>query len=188
MELPMSSRTLLVLLLPVALLSAQDRPAGTPEAGRADNKAGVRTERPRREPAEHPFRARLRARLHEIRTQRIQKALGVPEAKATAIADCWGRFEVENAERRQGMHAARGQIQEALLGPGSEEEKNARVRPVMERFAALRKAQLEARGKWEEETKAMLTPVQQGRFLILAEEFQREVQASMRGGEREKQP
>lgn len=181
MESPMLARTLLALALPAVLLAAQDRTA----AGAA---VGTPPERPRREQGDRLLHARLRARLQEIRSQRIQKALGVPDSKANAIADRWGRFEQETAERRQGIRAARQQVQDALLGPGSEDDKNARVRPAIERFSALRKAQLDARGKWEEEIKAMLTPAQQGRFILLAEDFQREVQASMRGREADRQP
>ena len=162
----MFTRTLLAFLLPASLLMAQGRPPEERLRG-----GGPQLER--------PMRARIMARLHEIRAQRIQKALGVPEAKANAIADRWGRFDQDSMDRRQGMRAARQQVQETLLGTGSEDEKNVMIRPHLDRFSTLHKLQQEAKARFETDIQDMLSPAQQGRFLLLMEEFQRAVLDSM---------
>jgi len=157
----------LMLTLTATLLGAQgaapdERPRATPE----------RTLRPR-------FQARIQARLHRIRQEKIQESLGVPEGKAKAIADRWGQFDEDSLERRQGMRGARQQMQDLLMGPGSEEDKNGRVGPLMERYNRLHLQQQEARRRFEDDIRAMLTPVQQGRFIILMNDFQNKLREAL---------
>jgi hypothetical protein len=157
-------RTLLALSLPAALLVAQ---------------AGPEAEHPRSEAGERPGRARIAARLHAIRSRLIMNSLGVPETLARSVADRWGQFDFESHDRRQAMRAARQKVQEILMGPGSEEEKNIKVLPAMNQFSGLQKQQKEAKQKFEEDLQRMLTPVQQGRFIILMDEFQRKLLEAM---------
>ena len=162
-------RTLLALTLPAALLVAQAGPEG---------------ERPRREEGERPGRARIAARLHAIRTRIIMNNLSVPETLAKGVSDRWGQFDFESHDRRQGMRAARQKVQDVLMGPGTEEEKNIKVLPAMNLFSGLQKQQKEAKQKFEEDIQRMLTPVQQGRFIILMDEFQRKLLEAMPEGRR----
>jgi Spy/CpxP family protein refolding chaperone len=82
-------------------------------------------------------------------------------------------------DRRQGMRGARQQMQDILMGPGSEEEKNLKANPVMEKYTSMHHQQQEARRKFEEDIRAMLTPVQQGRFIILMNDFQAELREAL---------
>jgi hypothetical protein len=82
------------------------------------------------------------------------------------------------------MRQARALMQACLLGPGSEEEKNVRVRPMIDRYAALHRQQEEARLRFEEDLRGMLTPVQQGRFILFMEEFRQHLREAMAGAER----
>ena len=147
-------RTLLALTLPVALLM------GAPDPG------------PGSAPVERSGRGHLANRLHGIRSQRIQTCLGVPESMAKSIADRWGQFDQASLARRQGMRAALQKLQAVLMGPGSEEDKNQRVLPVTAQYTALHRQQREAKVAFEEDIQRMLSPVQQGRFIVLMEDFQ----------------
>jgi len=166
-------RTLLALTLPATLLLAQAGPGG---------------DRPSRmEPPRDPAaRERLFAHLNEIRTQRIQSSLGVSASMAKSIADRWGAFDLEAHGRHQGLREARQKVQDILMGPGTEEEKNARVGPPMAQFSALQRQQRDAKEKFEGEIQKLLTPAQQGRFLLLMDDFQRRLTEVMAGPQRER--
>jgi hypothetical protein len=151
-------RSLLAITLPAVLLLGQGGPGA---------------ERPRMDPGDPPDRARIFERLHELRTSRIQASLGVSVSTAKGIADKWGQFDRDSHSRRQNLREARQAIQDILLVPGTEEEKNARIGPALAQFAAAQRQQRDAKEKFEGEIQRMLSPVQQGRFLILMEEFQR---------------
>ena len=157
-------RTLLTLLLPATLLVAQGNPGAE----------GLRPD-----PGDLAAHARIALRLNAIRTQRIKAALGSPESQARGIADQWGQFDLESHRRRLGMRAARQRVQEVLMLPGTEEEKNLKIVPIVNQFAAIQKQQKEAKQKFEEDIQHLLTPAQQGRFIILMEEFQRNLLEAM---------
>lgn len=161
-------RTALILILPAVLLSAQGRFRGErPGQG------------PRAEGRRGPHHKRMMARIHQLRMSRIQQSLGIPEEKARAIADRWTRFDQDSADRRQEGKQLRERINGILVGPGSEEEKNTRLRPLVEQLATLQKQQQEAKRAFEADIRAGLTPAQQGRFILLVEEFQRCLQEAI---------
>lgn len=169
-------RTALILILAAAVLPAQGR---------------LRAERPRpllerREARREMKRDAIMARIHQMRTNRLQQALGVPEDKARAIADRWAQFDVDSMDRRQNMRRLREQVNSTLMGPGSEDEKNTRLRPMIDQLAGEQKLQQEARQKFETEIRNSLTPAQQGRFILLVDEFQRSLQEALAEQKREK--
>ncbi|MBK8794211.1 MAG: hypothetical protein IPN59_14125 [Holophaga sp.] len=169
-------RTVLILFLVAAALPAQGR---------------LRAERPRpllerREARREMKRDAIMSRIHQMRMNRLQRALGVNEDKAREIADRWAQFDLDSMERRQSMRRLREQVNSTLMGPGSEEEKNARLRPMIDQLAADQKVQQEAREKFESEIRGSLTPAQQGRFILLVEEFQRSLQEALAEQKREK--
>jgi len=170
-------RTLLILILPAALLSAQGR---------------LRPERPRPNPRAEARREirrdRVMAFVHQLRTKRIQQSLGVSEDKARSIADRWGQFDQDSHDRRQEMKRLREQVNGILVGSGSEEEKNLKLRPMVEQLATLQKQQQETKQAFEDEIRASLSPAQQGRFILLIEEFQRSLQEAITEQRKEKLP
>ena len=160
----MSSRTILILLASALTLGAQGR---------------FRSERPRRDFAqgrENPRRERIEAMLHEIRTRKLRESLGLPDEKARAIADRWSQFDGATFSRRQQMAQLRQQMNGTLMGPGTEEEKNRKVQPVVDQLADLRQQQRNARRQFEEDIEKSLTPAQQGRFILLMDEMQKNIQ------------
>lgn len=118
-------------------------------------------------------RPQIMAQLNAIRTERLQSALGVPPAMAKTVADRWGQFDQEAHDRRQGFQATRQRIQEVLMGPGNDEEKNAQVAPLISQCVAIQKQQRDAKERFEAEIQRTLTPVQQARLFLLMDEFQR---------------
>lgn len=169
-------RAALILTLPALLVAAQARPRMMMPQG------------PMHRPALRPqlHRERVMAQLHRIRTARIQESLGVPEDKALAIANRWEKFDRDSMDRRQEMNRLRDQVNTTLVGPGTEEEKNAKLRPMMGQLTLMRQNQQEARRKFEEDICASLTPAQQGRFILLTEEFQKHLQEAIQDQRRDR--
>lgn len=170
----MSLRALFLLLLTAFTLGAQGR---------------ARPERPFRDFAERraaPRRERIAAALHELRSRKLQRALGLSEEKANAIADRWALFDEESASRRQLMGQLRHQMNTTLMGPGSEEEKNRKLQPVIDELAALRQQQEASRKRFEEDIRGSLTPAQQGRFILLVDEFQKSIQEAIQEQRKER--
>lgn len=170
----MRPRTLLILLLTALSLGAQGR---------------FRPDRPLREPGERrmgPRRERIVAMLHEIRSTKLQRALGLSADKANAIADRWAVFDEDSFDRRQQMVQLRHQMNATLMGPGTEDEKNRRLQPVVEQLAGLRQQQEASRKRFEEDIRESLTPAQQGRFILLVDEFQKSLQDAIQEQRKER--
>ncbi|HJU83715.1 MAG TPA: hypothetical protein VJ600_05870 [Holophagaceae bacterium] len=175
----MSFQTALILsLTALSLGAAQGRPQG---------------ERPRRDPMpmerERPFMARrdrIVTQLHEIRTRKLQQSLGLSEEKAKSIADRWSQFDMESFARRRQINQLRQQMNTTLMGPGSEDEKNKRITPLVGQLTELRQQQQDARKRLEDDIRGHLTPAQQGRFIILVDEFQKSLQDAIREQRRER--
>ena len=157
-------RILLTLLLPVTFLAGQGSPPLPKEGG----------------PKTAPWREELLARLHRMRVDRLQQSLGVSSEKAKGIADRWAQFDLDSRDTRQRMRQLRQQVNSLLLSPLSEEEKNARIRPLVEQFSALRQQQQELKRKFEEDIRGSLTPAQQARFMLVVEEIQRAIIEAIR--------
>jgi hypothetical protein len=157
-------RNLLALVLPFTLLAAQGAPPLPRERGQ---RGGL-------------WREEIMARLHKMRMERLQQSLGVSEEKARAIADRWAAFDLDSRGNRLRMRRLHQQVNGILMSPLSENEKNARIRPLVDQFQALRQQQQELKRKFEDEIRATLTPAQQGRFLLVVEEIQRAIIEAIR--------
>ena len=169
-----SLRTALILTLTALTLGAQGR---------------LRPERPHRDLSERPAtprRDRIVARLHEIRSKKLQQALGLTEEKANAIADRWSLFDEDSFSRRQQLGQLRQQMNATLVGPGSEEDKNKKLQPVVDQLTGLRQQQEATRKRFEEDIRGSLTPAQQGRFILLVDEFQKSLQEAIQEQRKDK--
>ena len=120
--------------------------------------------------------------LHQIRTQRIQQSLGVSEERAKSIADRWSRFDQESLDRHHQLRQLKQQLNGILLGPGSDEEKNAKLKPLIQQFVTLRRQQHDLRQGFENEIMTSLTPAQQGRLVILVDELQKTLREALKEG------
>ena len=120
--------------------------------------------------------------LARFRMDQLQQAVGLPEPQARAVVDRWARYDQDQFEKMRQIHQIRRQFNDILLGPGVEEDKNARVRPLLEQFLELRRQQAELKVKFEEDIRARLSPAQQVRLILHVEEMQRRVADALRQG------
>ena len=167
------SRALFALLLPAAVLLGQGAPPASKDRG----------------PKTELWQGEILARLQRMRTERLQQALGIPEEKAKAIAGRWERYDLDNRDLRQRMRQLHQQVNGVLFGPLPEDDKNTRIKPMVEQYTALRQQQQDLKRKFEDDIRGSLTPAQQGRFLLAVEEIQHALieeirkQRSASGGE-----
>ena len=154
-------RPLLMLTLTTAL-AAQQEPPTAPPPGKAAQEG-------------HIF-----AQFYQLRVARIQQSLGVSEDRAKALAERWGRWDRDLMERGRQMMLLRAQFNQALLGTGSEDEKCAKIKPMIDQFLDLRQQQEDAKHRFETEILKSLTPAQQARMILLVEDIQTRIRETLR--------
>ena len=120
--------------------------------------------------------------LARFRMDQLQQAVGLPEPQARAVVDRWARYDQDQFEKMRQIHQIRRQFNDILLGPGAEEDKNAKVRPLLEQFVELRRQQAELKVKFEDDIRARLSPAQQVRLILHVEEMQRRVAEAFKQG------
>jgi hypothetical protein len=118
--------------------------------------------------------------LQRLQAERLRTSLGIPEDRARAIATRQMRFIQESSQHNRQITQMRLQFDEILRGPGLDEEKGARLKPLLEHFLALRQEQQELRRNFEDEVRTGLTPTQQVRLILQIEEFQRNLHEGLR--------
>jgi hypothetical protein len=124
------------------------------------------------------------AQFYQLRVARIQQSLGLPEDRARAMAERWGRWDRDLMERGRQMMQLRAQFNQVLVGVGSEDEKSARVKPLVDQFLDLRQQQEDAKHRFEAEILKSLTPAQQARMIILVEDIQGRIRETLRDARR----
>lgn len=125
------------------------------------------------------------AHILKLRTQKIQESLVLSEERARTISEAWQRRDLALMQRGRESGDLRHQFNQILMGPGTDAEKDARLRPLLDRFSTLRQQQQEIRTRFEDEVRGTLTPSQQVRFILLIEELDRHIRESMREAVRE---
>jgi Spy/CpxP family protein refolding chaperone len=98
------------------------------------------------------------------------------------VVERWSRYDRDRDDKTQQIHQIRRRFNDILLGPGSEEEKNAKVRPLLDQFVELRRQQADLKFRFEEDIRAKLSPAQQVRLILHVEEMQRRVVEALREG------
>jgi hypothetical protein len=109
--------------------------------------------------------------LRQFMMQRLQDRVGLTEAQARQVADRWERYNKEHFERQQQLNHLRQRFQDILLGPGDEDQKSAKVKPLFEQFLDLRRQQVESKQRFEDDIRAGLTPAQQARLVVTVDEL-----------------
>lgn len=120
--------------------------------------------------------------LVRFRMEQLQQTVGLPEDQARAVVDRWSRYDREQFDKAQQLQQIRKRFQEILMGPGSEDEKSAKVRPLLDQFVELRHQQADLKFKFEEDIRARLSPAQQVRLITHVEEMQRRMLEILRQG------
>lgn len=118
--------------------------------------------------------------LHGLRMNRLQEVMGLPQGQARQIADRWAAYDREFIDNARRIQALRGQFNQILVGPGAEDDKNVRLKPLLEQFLEHRRRQAEAKNKFEDDIRAQLSPAQQARLIMLVENMTRKIQEGLR--------
>ena len=154
-------RPFLMLAFSSALLAQQEPPAPPP-------------------PGKAAQEGHILAQFYQLRVSRIQQSLGLSEDRAKALAERWGRWDRDLMERGRQMLQLRSQFNQILVGAGSEYEKNAKVKPLVDQFLDLRQQQEDAKHRFEAEILKALTPDQQARMILLVEDIQGRIRETLR--------
>lgn len=120
--------------------------------------------------------------LARFRMDQLQQTVGLPEEQARGVVERWSRYDREQFDKTQQIHQIRRRFNDILLGPGSEEDKNAKVRPMLDQFVELRRQQAELKFRFEDDIRTKLSPAQQVRLIIQVEEMQRRVVEALKQG------
>jgi Spy/CpxP family protein refolding chaperone len=120
--------------------------------------------------------------LVRFRMEQLQQTVGLPEDQARTVVERWSRYDREQFEKTRQIQQIRRRFNDILMGPGSEEEKNVKVRPLLDQFVDLRRQQAELKFKFEEDIRARLSPAQQVRLITHVEEMQRRTVEAIRQG------
>jgi hypothetical protein len=120
--------------------------------------------------------------LARFRLDQLQRTVGLPEDQARPVVERWTRYDREQFELTKQIQQIRGHFNDILLGPGTEVDKSARVRPLLDQFVALRRQQKELKFRFEDDIRARLSPAQQVRLILQVEEMQRRLAEAMRQG------
>jgi hypothetical protein len=129
---------------------------------------------------------RFMSRLFQMRVTRIQQVLGLSEDRARVVAERWGRWDREHLEQGELAVDLRKQFHQILLGPEREEDKNLKLKPLVDQFMAVRRQQEAGRKQFEEEIRNGLTPAQQARLILVMEEIQQKLREGLRDVKRDK--
>ena len=141
--------------------------------------------RPRRDDPQALAAAAAAPWLMTLRTQRISQTLGLPEDQARGIAQRWSIYDRDFLHRARQMMQLRAHFNQILLSPGSEEDKNTRLKPLLEQFMEQRRQQQELKMKFEDDIRAQLSPAQQVRLIILVDDLQKTLREGIREAVRE---
>lgn len=120
--------------------------------------------------------------LYQFRVEHLERNVGLTEDQARSVADRWARFDRDLFEKTRQVRELRAQFNDILMGPGSEEEKNAKVKPLLDQFVALRHQQMNLKLQFEDDIRARLSPAQQVRLIVQVDEMQRRMLEVLRQG------
>jgi hypothetical protein len=96
------------------------------------------------------------------------------------LAERWARYDQDFIQRAREMGKLRGRFNDILMSPGSESDKNARIKPLVDQFLDLRRQQMDIKIKFEDDARAGLTPAQQVRFILLVDDLTRQIRDGIR--------
>lgn len=120
--------------------------------------------------------------LYQFRVEHLERNVGLTEDQAKSVAERWARFDRDLFEKTRQIRDLRNQFNDILMGPGSEDEKNSRVKPLLDQFVALRHQQMNLKMQFEEDIRVRLSPAQQVRLIVQVDEMQRRMLEVLRQG------
>lgn len=120
--------------------------------------------------------------LLRFRMDQLQQTVGLPEPQARAVVERWSRYDQDQFEKTKQIQQLRRRFNDILLGPGAEEDKSAKVRPLLDQYVELRRQQMELKLRFEDDIRAKLNPAQQVRLILQVEDMQRRMADAIKQG------
>jgi hypothetical protein len=127
----------------------------------------------------------LATRLFQIRMTRIQQTMGLPEYQARAMAERWRQYDCDFMNTARRSDPLKNQMEEILRGTAPEDEKNRRIKPLLDAYLPLWNQLGQSRRRFEEDLRANLSPAQQARLILLMDQLHRELEQILRDTVRE---
>ena len=161
-----------LLLVPAAFVVVQDanRPPEPPRAA-----PGNRRER-RAQGMGSQGRGDLRGKMRQALMGRMQKSLNLSDAQVASMEKKMAAHEVEMKGFNDKIEALQPKIQNIMKGSGSPEEKNAKLKPLVDEWFALRhERDIVSRAKFEQSFRTGLDPMQQIRMTMGMQKFRDEL-------------
>ena len=161
-----------LLLVPAAFVVIQDanRPPEPP-------RAALGNMRERRARGMGPQgRGDLRGKMRQTLMGRMQKSLNLTDAQVASMEKKMAAHEVEMKGFNDKIEALQPKIQNIMKGSGSTEEKNAKLKPLVDEWFALRhERDIVSRAKFEQSFRTDLDPMQQMRMTMGMQKFRDEL-------------
>lgn len=161
-----------LLLVPAAFVVIQDanRPPEPPRAA-----PGNMRER-RAQGMGSQGRGDLRGKMRQALMGRMQKSLNLTDAQVASMEKKMAAHEVEMKGFNDKIEALQPKIQNIMKGSGSPEEKNAKLKPLVDEWFALRhERDIVSRAKFEQSFRTGLDPMQQIRMTMGMQKFRDEL-------------
>ena len=161
-----------LLLVPAAFVVIQDanRPPEPP-------RAALGNMRERRARGMGPQgRGDLRGKMRQTLMGRMQKSLNLTDAQVASMEKKMAAHEVEMKGFNDKIEALQPKIQNIMKSSGSPEEKNAKLKPLVDEWFALRhERDIVSRAKFEQSFRMDLDPMQQMRMTMGMQKFRDEL-------------
>ena len=161
-----------LLLVPAAFVVIQDanRPPEPP-------RAALGNMRERRARGMGPQgRGDLRGKMRQTLMGRMQKSLNLTDAQVASMEKKMAAHEVEMKGFNDKIEALQPKIQNIMKSSGSPEEKNAKLKPLVDEWFVLRhERDIVSRAKFEQSFRTDLDPMQQMRMTMGMQKFRDEL-------------
>ena len=161
-----------LLLVPAAFVVIQDanRPPEPP-------RAALGNMRERRARGMGPQgRGDLRGKMRQTLMGRMQKSLNLTDAQVASMEKKMAAHEVEMKGFNDKIEALQPKIQNIMKSSGSTEEKNAKLKPLVDEWFVLRhERDIVSRAKFEQSFRTDLDPMQQMRMTMGMQKFRDEL-------------
>jgi Spy/CpxP family protein refolding chaperone len=164
------------LLIPASFVMIQDaqRPPEPPRDVRPEGR-GMMRNRPWAERGPQG-KGDLRDTLRRALLKRMQKGLNLTDAQITSIEKKMIAHDAELKGFNDKLEALRPKIQDIMQGNGSTDEKNTKLKPLIEEWFSLRQQRdVVSRSQFEQTIRAGLDPMQQMRLTMGLEKFRDEL-------------
>jgi len=128
--------------------------------------------------AQGQYRAPFQEQLQEIERSQLGPALGVDQATVDRLLQIEQRYRSQRNQVNQGAMADLQRLQQVMANPNPREEE---VRAILDNMNRKRLEKLNLQQRQSEEEMALLTPVQQARYIMYKMQILKEARSVRKG-------